>query len=69
MRLEKYDDERSAILGVESKVIELSDVKAIERLPNDVKRACISIQFINDTSRQFICDSGTNKKFLLAAFL
>ena len=58
LRLEKYEDERSALMGAECKVIELSDVKSIDRLPIDSKRWTVNIVFINDTSQQFYCDSS-----------
>ncbi|CAH1779617.1 unnamed protein product [Owenia fusiformis] len=57
-RLEKYPDE-SASRNVSAihKAIELSEIKSISRLPNDIKKHAVSIVFQDLTSRCFAVES------------
>ncbi|XP_077419950.1 docking protein 4 isoform X1 [Vanacampus margaritifer] len=56
-RLEKYPDEKSALIRSCPKVTEISNVKSITRLLRDTKRQAVSIVFPDDTSRTFTCES------------
>ncbi|XP_069779327.1 docking protein 4-like [Narcine bancroftii] len=56
-RLEKYSDERSAQLKGSPKVTEISNVKAVVRLPKETKRQAVSLTFTDSSSRTFTCDS------------
>ncbi|XP_064641406.1 docking protein 5-like isoform X2 [Lineus longissimus] len=56
-RLEKYMDERTASHVSFHKMIELTDVKNVSRLPSDIRKYAIAIFFKDNTSRQFACES------------
>lgn len=56
-RLEKYPDERSVLLRMSPKVMEISNVKCIMRLPKETKRQAVAIIFCDDLARTFTCDS------------
>ena len=61
-RLEKYTDERSASQSALHKMIELTDVRSLCRLPSDIKKYAVAICFKDDSSRLFSCDSGESER-------
>ncbi|XP_013385582.1 docking protein 5-like [Lingula anatina] len=55
--LEKYLNEDAAKSGAQHKIIDLKDVKAVERLPQEVKKHGVEIKFNDESSRLFCCGS------------
>ncbi|XP_074645410.1 docking protein 5-like [Tubulanus polymorphus] len=56
-RLEKFLDEKAANHSSYLKMIDLSDVKTICRLPTDVRKYGVTLYFKDEASRQFSCES------------
>lgn len=57
-RLEKFLDEKAARNGHPSKIMILSDVSNIVRLPADQRKYALCIRFNDDAKKEFACDSG-----------
>ncbi|XP_033626892.1 docking protein 5-like [Asterias rubens] len=58
-RLEKYIDEKSALCGGLHKVIFLDLEVSATRLPRETRRYAFAINFKNDVTKHFCCDSDT----------